>query len=127
MTAGANGVVSIYPAIDQDPAHYNGALAHESGHTVSMKAWGATGSSPQWTAWRAAMAKDSASVSKYAQTDEPTALPLDDFAESWALWIFTRGTPNEIEMRALIPNRIALMEPLVLEAEKTAATRAAAP
>jgi hypothetical protein len=112
MTSGAAGNVEIYPGSPEDAAYRDISIAHETGHVVSQRAWGDNNWGKRWAPWRKAMKDDGISVSTYAKTDA-----YDDFAESWALWVTTRGTPREPEVRALIPHRVALMEPLAVASE----------
>ncbi len=113
MTSGADGNVEIYPTSPEPDAAYRDiSIAHETGHVVSQRAWGENSLGSRWAPWRKAMKADVISVSAYAKTDA-----YDDFAESWALWVTARGTLREPDVRALIPHRVALMEPLAVASE----------
>jgi hypothetical protein len=108
MTAGADGIVDIYPSTS---AHNAGtgrtSIAHESGHTVSQKLWGTNTSNTKWKPWRDAMASDAISASTYARSS-----PDEDFAESWALFMEVRHGPREEELRMLFPARWAILATL---------------
>ena len=55
--------------------------------------------------WKAAGAKDLTSLSTYGR-----ASVAEDAAESYALYVGTKGTPAHDELRALFPNRFALLD-----------------
>jgi hypothetical protein len=108
MTAGAEGIVDIYPskrAHDAETARTS--IAHESGHTVSKQLWGDNAKGPKWKPWRDAMKSDNLSPSTYARSS-----PNEDFAESWALFMEVRGKPREEELRILFPARWAILATL---------------
>jgi hypothetical protein len=108
MTAGAEGIVNIYPSKnphDADTARTS--IAHESGHTVSKKLWGDNTKGQKWKPWRDAMKSDNLSPSTYAKSS-----PNEDFAESWALFMEVRGRPREEELRLLFPARWAILATL---------------
>ena len=68
MTAGADGIVDIYPSTTPHNADVGRkSLAHESGHTVSQKLWGTDTNDKKWKPWRDAMKSDGISASTYAQ------------------------------------------------------------
>ena len=49
MTAGADGIVDIYPSTSpHDAETARTSIAHESGHTVSKKLWGGDTKSQKW-------------------------------------------------------------------------------
>jgi LysM repeat protein len=57
MTAGASGVVDIYPTVYQQPQHAcDASLIHETGHILSGRTWGNWQSDPRWAGWDAATA-----------------------------------------------------------------------
>ena len=110
MTCGSDGVVSIYPTAPehaQSVEELSAALLHESGHAESDKAWGDSPSDKGWDPWKAAMASDGLSASKYAQ-----AAPTEDFAETWLQYQQVRGTPREYELSKLMPARFAILKAL---------------
>lgn len=77
MTAGAAGVVNVYPMTFPQPQHVvDAALIHESAHMWSRRIWGPDGSSA-WQAWSELMKSDGLHASKYAQNNA-----AEDFAES---------------------------------------------
>lgn len=106
MTAGSAGIITFYPTEhEQDQQDLEGALIHETGHALSMKAWGDQTSDARWDPWRAAMQSDAITPSPYGQTDE-----REDFAESLKLYYMVKGTKDEDEIRALMPERFKLIE-----------------
>jgi hypothetical protein len=106
MTAGSDGVVDIYPQTGPTTGPtLRKSVEHESGHVVSMKAWGDNDHGPKWTPWREAMRKDGFSASKYARTGV-----ADDFAEAWALLMEVEGTEREKEIEMLMPARYAILK-----------------
>ncbi|MGH2945059.1 MAG: hypothetical protein ACRDPC_02110 [Solirubrobacteraceae bacterium] len=114
MSAGAVGVVSIYPAASpHDQLLMSSAMVHETGHTASRAAWGNPHdkANKRWDPWRNAMTSDGMALSKYGKSSES-----EDFAESWALWAPNVGKPREAEIRALIPARCKLMQTLINQA-----------
>ncbi|MDE2291831.1 MAG: hypothetical protein KGL53_07090, partial [Elusimicrobia bacterium] len=111
MTSGAAGVTEIYPA---DSAHRLAgteymriSLLHESGHIYSDSHWGGdpNADTPGWTAWRAAEKADGGYVSRYA-----TSSPAEDFAETFAAYFSTKGTPRFAAYRAKAPHRFAILD-----------------
>ncbi|AKJ03786.1 hypothetical protein ATI61_11636 [Archangium gephyra] len=109
MTAGAEGIVSVYPTLEpvgQDAL--DGSLIHETGHTRSMQAWGSDYTSNQWAGWRTAIENDGLEASQYA-----THTPGEDFAESLVLYERVRGTPQEAEFRAMMPERFRILDEML--------------
>lgn len=108
MTAGAAGNVVIYPTKGANSQSYmDGTMIHETGHTLSKKAWGNEGDK-RWNPWKEAMKSDQVVASKYAKNS-----PDEDFAETLQLYEQVRGTPQEAEMRALMPERFRLIDKLL--------------
>lgn len=103
MTAGAEGVVSIYPSEGHAPGQdsLNGGLSHEVGHIVS----GQDMDEPEWAAWETAMAGDGQSVSDYADSSRG-----EDFAETYTLYMSVVGTPQESAARAQYPERFEILD-----------------
>ncbi len=109
MTAGADGVVDIYPQTDASRmSELRAAAEHESGHVVSMRAWGNNPHGLKWAPWREAMRKDKFAASSYAKTGI-----LDDFAEAWAMLMEVEGTAREKELEILMPNRYKVLKTLL--------------
>jgi hypothetical protein len=108
MTAGAAGIVTIYPNKTEKPmpnANYmRGTMIHESGHTLSHKLWGNDETKGKWLDWRKAMAADGVSVSGYAM-----AALGEDVAETIQVYGSTKGTPRFEEYKAMVPNRFAIL------------------
>ncbi len=109
MTAGADGIVSIYPTATAPSSEQVAAsLSHESGHVISQRTWGTNEKNAKWKPWRAAMKSDGIAPSGYAKNS-----PDEDYAETWRLWVHVRNTPKAIEVRTLLPARIKIMEKMV--------------
>lgn len=121
-TADVDGTVRVFPpssgaTFDQ----FTDVLAHETGHLVSFEELGpfrfdpdpAPGDSPfsyegeGWDRWEAAVESDGVNASAYATTDIG-----EDFAETYRLYVSTRGTPWAAELRALMPERFAILDEL---------------
>lgn len=103
MTAGAEGIVSIYPSEggtpDQDSL--NGGLLHEVGHIVMGQDFNLFDT----IAWSRAMAGDGQSVSDYADNSIK-----EDFAETYKLYMSVIGTPEEAAARAEFPERFEILD-----------------
>ena len=111
MSAGSNGIVSIYPAADaHDQLEIASSLVHETGHTASRAAWGNPHdqANKRWDPWRQAMRSDGMALSTYGKSSES-----EDFAESWRLYAPVVGKPGAYEARKLIPARCRLMDTLL--------------
>ncbi|MCK6545836.1 hypothetical protein L6R52_08205 [Myxococcota bacterium] len=108
MTAG-EGRISVYPTVHgSSQAQLDGSMIHETGHLLADTRFGHDRDSDAWKAWIAAGTRDGIAPSKYA-----TRSPGEDISETLQLWVQVRGTPHEAEIRALFPNRIALLERLL--------------
>ncbi|HEY8207672.1 MAG TPA: LysM domain-containing protein [Myxococcaceae bacterium] len=106
MTAGASGVVDIYPTVYQQTQHAcDASLIHETGHILSGRTWGNWQSDPRWQGWDAASQKDGLSPSQYARSSR-----TEDFSEALTLYQLSRGTPYEAEYRAMFPERFAVLD-----------------
>jgi len=106
MTAGAAGVVDIYPTVYRQTQHAcDASLIHETGHILSGRTWGNWQSDPRWAGWDAASQKDGLSPSTYARSSR-----TEDFSETLTLYQLSKGTPYEAEYRAMFPARWAAME-----------------
>ncbi|HVE86377.1 MAG TPA: hypothetical protein VND93_26155 [Myxococcales bacterium] len=110
MSCGAQGLLTIYPhGLEQSDDVLIRNLAHETGHTLSMRWWGGGNvSSPEWSRWKDAMAADVIAPSRYA-----TASPAEDVAESIATYVMTRGTKAFDEYRAMMPARFAVLDEML--------------
>ena len=107
MTAGASGVVTIYPdknALPNDN-YMRGTIQHETGHTWSKKKWGEDTTKGKWVEWKAAMDKDKVSVSGYAMASMD-----EDVAETIQTFVSTQNTPKFAEYKSIVPNRYAILE-----------------
>lgn len=107
MTAGAAGVVTIYPdknALPNDN-YMRGTMIHETGHTWSYKTWGTDTTKGKWVDWKSAMDKDKVSVSGYAM-----ASISEDVAETIQIYVSTQGTAKNDEYKQMVPNRFAILD-----------------
>ncbi len=109
MTAGADGNVSIYPSATATPAQsvVDASFIHETGHVLSGQRWGAD-SDARWQPWQQAMASDGLRISNYAKNSQG-----EDFSETLTLYQMVRGTPQEAEMRALMPERFRILDEML--------------
>jgi len=108
MTAGEEGVISIYPGKTKESQDYlDGTMIHETGHTLSRQKWGED-DDPKWKDWKDAMASDGISSSQYAKKSQG-----EDFAETLQLYQQVKGTPQEAEVRALMPERFKIIDELL--------------
>ena len=107
MTAGASGVVTIYPdkVTQPDANGMRGSMIHETGHTWSYQQWGNDTAQGKWLVWKDAAAKDRVSVSGYAMNDI-----AEDVAETVRVYGSTKGKPKYDEYKAMIPNRLTILE-----------------
>ncbi|MBL8949449.1 MAG: hypothetical protein JNK82_01640 [Myxococcaceae bacterium] len=110
MTAGADGVVTIYPAPNaHGQRELDATLLHETGHTLSHRRWGHDATDgAKWAPWREAIASDRLFVSDYAAADVG-----EDFAETFALYSQVKGTEQEAGLRQMLPERFRLIDALV--------------
>ena len=108
MSAGADGVVTIYPD-EAEPmpgaGAMRGTMIHETGHTWSYQEWGTNTNEGKWRDWQAAMALDKTSVSGYAQNSID-----EDVAETVQVYCSTKGKPKYDEYKAIVPHRLAMLE-----------------
>ncbi|HYV50141.1 MAG TPA: LysM domain-containing protein [Myxococcaceae bacterium] len=106
MTAGASGVVDIYPTVYQQTQHAcDASLIHETGHILSGRTWGNWQSDPRWSGWDAATQKDGLAPSEYARSSR-----TEDFSEALTLYQLSKGTPYEAEYRSMFPERWSALE-----------------
>ncbi|MCP3097971.1 hypothetical protein LZ198_03670 [Myxococcus sp. K15C18031901] len=112
MTAGADGVIRIYPtAQPQSQAVMNDSLIHETGHILALGRWGNDSERDRgWAPWRSAIQRDGIRPSRYG-----ASTPAEDFSEALVLYHRSRGTPQEREFRAMMPERFRLIERLLSE------------
>jgi peptidoglycan hydrolase-like protein with peptidoglycan-binding domain len=108
MAAGAEGKVSIYPSTTaMSQSYLDGTMIHETGHTLSKQKWGED-TDKKWDDWRGAMKKDVTHASAYAKNSES-----EDFAETLQLYQQVKGTPQEAEVRAVMPERFKIIDDLL--------------
>lgn len=109
MTAGAAGVVDIYPTVHrQTQASCDASLIHETGHILSGQKWGNWQSSAQWADWDAAVRSDGLAPSGYAKNSK-----TEDFSESLTLYQLFASTPSGAEFRAMFPERYRIIDELL--------------
>lgn len=111
-TAGADGVVRVYPCAGEAPgqAALDATLIHEVGHTMSQRLWGASYGA-EWGPWTEAGRSDGFIPSKYGANN-----PGEDFSETLVIYQSVKGTPQEAELRALMPNRFRMLDQVLGEA-----------
>ncbi len=106
MTAGARGVVNIYPLADpRTQQSLDTTLTHETGHTLSQQLWGTDENDRRWQPWKDAIAHDGIRPSQYGRSS-----PGEDFSEALIVYNRVRGTPQEAETRALMPERFRILD-----------------
>lgn len=109
MTAGAAGIIRIYPNRAGVPLpndnFMRGTLIHETGHTWANRTWGPDRRKGKWAEWRAAMAADRAAISEYAKSSI-----AEDFAETFQAYWSLKGTPAFLARKAALPHRFAMLE-----------------
>jgi hypothetical protein len=121
MTAGADGNISIYPQTGkQSQESIDASLIHETGHTLSKQKMGEDGGSfignvwrsitgqQKWSEWDAAAKKDGVYASQYAKNSRD-----EDFAETLTLYMKVKGTPQEAEIRAIMPERFKFLDTML--------------
>lgn len=111
MTAGGDArQIHVYPSTSVATALQS--FVHEVGHLVSMDAFRSVDSStPEWDVWRNAVQNDVIAVSRYAK-----GATHEDFAETYSLYMSTKGTPRHDEYRALMPWRFAILDEMARQA-----------
>lgn len=111
MTAGAAGTVHIYPDKNTAPKmtqdYLDVSLIHETGHILSQQKWGGD-ADPRWKDWQNAMASDGVHASAYAKKSQG-----EDFSETLKLYQMVKGTPQEAELRALMPERFKIIDEIL--------------
>jgi hypothetical protein len=115
MTAGAAGVVDLYPTVDRQTQHAcDASLIHETGHILSGRSWGPWQSDTRWAGWDEAAQKDGLVPSIYARSSR-----TEDFSEALTLYQLSKGTPLEAEYRAMFPARWAALDAVLAAPEPT--------
>lgn len=124
MTAGADGNISIYPGRNSQEV-LDGSLIHETGHTLSKQLFGENTNGgvgdflkhlfgkTVWNDWKNAMKDDGISPSVYAQQSAASGAPDEDFSETLELYMKVKGTPQEAEIREILPQRFALLDKIL--------------
>jgi peptidoglycan hydrolase-like protein with peptidoglycan-binding domain len=112
MTAGADGIVSVYPSGASElpgDIYMGGSFIHETGHIIGNKTFGRNPQGPKWKPWRDAMASDKLHPSDYAKNS-----PSEDFSEMLLLARTVKGKRREREIRNLFPARMAILDSMKL-------------
>ncbi len=109
MTAGAAGVVTIYPDKSTkdlpDDNYRHGTMIHETGHTWSYKKWGTKKDEGKWLDWKSAMDSDKVFVSDYAR-----ASIAEDVAETIQVYVSAQNTEKFEEYRKIVPKRFDILD-----------------
>jgi hypothetical protein len=109
--------IHVFPTPDIfDPRVAAFTFAHEAGHGLSVSAWGwgEDSSSRAWAPWREAIRQDRMVVSLYAKKD-----PAEDFAETFAIYCTSFGTPTHDEYRGFTPHRFALIDAMLKKSARS--------
>ena len=110
-TAGAAGVVKIYPSWGKpSQTELDAALHHESGHIISQTRWGSNENDRRWNAWKQARKKDLGITSSYAASSVH-----EDFAETYLYYHQVKGTPQEAEARKWQGERFKIIDQIEAE------------
>lgn len=114
---GETNTIRIHPTGSDDPPLTQGALdflvTHEVGHSVEQPATGLFGLA---TEWNLAVYRDRLFATSYAAENYPTpgaeivGDATEDFADAYAIYQLVKGTPDEVQMRALMPARFDLLD-----------------
>jgi type VI secretion system secreted protein VgrG len=105
MTAGAAGVVNVYPSPGgQSQDYLDGSLIHETGHIWTKQNWGPD-NDKRWDDWKKAIQTDPDAASKYASSS-----PSEDFSETLQLYHQVKGTPDEAGFRKAMPDRFKIID-----------------
>jgi hypothetical protein len=126
-----DGLIHIFPSKTKDLNQLYLDLLQETGHDIQKQPW-----APSMVEWQKAMADDGIDPSRYAQTtyrmsDDPFLNPRldgikgEDFSESLKLYYLVKGTPQEAEIKALMPNRWRILESL--ESRAAASSKPSSP
>jgi hypothetical protein len=83
------------------------SFTHEVGHFASYDLFDASGDAHKWGPWTTARRADLLSVSQYAMKNQ-----AEDFAETFSLYMTTKGTARHDMYRNLMPERFAILDTL---------------
>jgi len=113
MYAGDDGIVNIWPPKwRQAQPQIDAIMLHETGHIISSQEWGSSRRpEPEWKQWEEAAKKDGCVPSEYAKKNS-----REDFAETYALYMMVRSTPQEAAVRAMFPARFAMIDEMLKNA-----------
>jgi type VI secretion system secreted protein VgrG len=101
-SAGRAGDITFYPTSwdpRQQQAYIDSTIIHESGHTYSARNF------PGFEQWDRARTSDAIVPSNYARN-----AATEDFSEALSLYYVVRGTPQEAELRRLLPARFEIID-----------------
>lgn len=104
-TATAEGEIRMYPVMSTDIVYMALALRHELAHTFSERQRGYDPLGPGWADWQNAEMADLAFVSRYSM-----ASPVEDYAETAAIYLTVLGTPDEEAARKQFPSRFDILD-----------------
>lgn len=114
---GETNTIRIHPTSEDEAPLTQAALdflvTHEVGHSVQQPATGLFGLPTQWNL---AVHRDRLFATSYAAGGYPTpgaeivGDATEDFAEAYAIYQLVKGTPDEVQMRALMPARFELLD-----------------
>lgn len=112
--SGDSGTISINPAPAGTPstqASLDFTIAHEVGHAVAQpgRIYGVA------LEWSLAVQSDRLFPTEYSDDNyvagaENLYDPTEDFAEAYMIYQLVKGTPDEAQMRALMPERFAALD-----------------
>ena len=107
MTAGADGIVDIYPCKKGQittAGEMRSSMLHETGHTWSEKTWGVDTTKNGWVDWKKAMEEDKTWVSQYAKSSIG-----EDVAETIEAYGSTLGSADFGGFQKQVPHRFAIL------------------
>src|SRR5262249_38300374 len=107
MTANSKtGTVNVFPVQNSyNPQSTATTFAHEVGHFAHNKAISGDINHPAWDPWKKAIESDKSAASKYAKNNV-----AEDFAESYALYSMSKGTPAHDAYRKIMPERFKMLD-----------------
>ncbi len=120
---GGNGKIIVFPGT-ADQAPLDRLMIHEAAHMFSDVMLGNWTFDQRWDDWQSAIASDGLYPSNYGHTkhtdpkevqgNPPRFNPSEDFAEALLTYWNVKGTPQETELRELMPARFAILDRLAL-------------
>ncbi|MBX7115339.1 MAG: putative zinc-binding metallopeptidase [Myxococcaceae bacterium] len=104
-SASAAGEIRIFPGMKGDQVEFAMILRHELAHTFAARQRGSNEKSPSWTDWVNAEMSDRAYPSRYSMAN-----PVEDYAETAALYLTVLGTDKEAFHRSQFPGRFNILD-----------------